>query len=118
MKIFRLPWSDINSLSLVSEEDRKLPLEYWTYQNEDKTNEEIIIELPQDKKLAEIPENKQFDCSVAFYSMTFDTKTPGKVIVNRHFVRKADQISTKDYAAFRDFLNKVSESDSKQYAIK
>ena len=50
--------------------------------------------------------------------MTFDTKTPGKVIVNRHFVRKADQISTKDYAAFRDFLNKVSESDSKQYAIK
>jgi tetratricopeptide (TPR) repeat protein len=118
MKIFRLPWSDINSLSLVSEEDRKLPLEYWIYQNEDKTNEEIIIELSQDKKLAEIPENKQFDCSVASYSMTFDTKTPGKVIVNRHFVRKADQISTKDYAAFHDFLNKVSESDSKQYAIK
>jgi len=118
MKIFRLPWSDTNSLNIVSSEERKQTMEYWSYQNEDKTIEKIILELPQDKKFAEIPKNQKFDCSTASYSMTFDTKTQGKIIIYRYFARKADQISTKDYPAFREFLTKVSENDSKQYAYK
>ncbi len=118
MKILRLPWTDTNSLDIVAAEDRKFPLEYWSYQTEDKTTEKMVIELQQGKKLVEVPQNMNFDCPTATYSLKFDTNTPGKVIVTRHFERKADQITTKDYPAFRDFLNKVSEADSKQYAIK
>lgn len=118
MKIFRLPWSDTNSLDIVAAESRMYPMQYWSYQTEDKTTEKIVIELPQGKTLAEIPKNQQFDCPSASYSLTFDAKTPGKIIATRYFERKADQISTKDYPAFREFLNNVSEADSKQYAFK
>ena len=118
MKILRLPWTDTNSLDIVAAEDRKFPFEYWSYQTEDKTTEKMVIELQQGKKLVEVPQNMNFDCPTATYSLKFDTNTPGKVIVTRHFERKADQITTKDYPAFREFLNKVSEADSKQYAIK
>jgi hypothetical protein len=118
MKILRLPWTDTNSLDIVAAEDRKFPFEYWSYQTEDKTTEKMVIELQQGKKLVEVPQNLKFDCPTATYSLKFDTNTPGKVIVTRYFERKSDQIATKDYPAFREFMNNVSEADSKQYAFK
>jgi hypothetical protein len=118
MKIFRLPWYDSNSLDVVSAETRKYPFEYWSYQTEDKTTEKVVIELPQGKALAEVPQNLKFDCPIASYSMNFNTKTPGKVIVTRHFERKADQIEPLNYLAFREFINNVSEADNKQFGFK
>ncbi|HLP05459.1 MAG TPA: DUF3857 domain-containing protein [Paludibacter sp.] len=118
MKILRLPWTDVNSLDIVAAEDRKFPFEYWGYQTEDKTTERMVIELQQGRKLAEIPQNLKFECSIASYSLKFETNVPGKLVVTRHFERKADQITPQDYASFRDFLNKVCEADSKQYAFK
>ena len=118
MKIFRLPWSDTNSLDMVAAEERKFPLEYWTYQTEDNTTEKMYIDIPQGRKLAEVPQNLRYDCTAARYSLTFDTSVPGKLTVTRYFERKADQVELKDYTAFRDFMNKVSEADSKQYAFK
>lgn len=118
MKIFSLPWSDKNSLNIVAAEDRKYPMEYWSYQTEDKTTEKIVMELPAGKKLAELPKNVKLECANAVYSLTFDVRTPGKMIVTRYFERKTDQISTGEYAAFRNFLNSVGEADNKQYALK
>ena len=118
MKIFRLPWTDTNSLDIVSAETRKYPMEYWSYQTEDKTTEKMTVEIPQGKKLAEVPQNQKFDCPAASYQLTFDTTVPGKLKVTRYFERKSDHISIQDYAAFREFLNNVSEWDSKQYAFK
>jgi tetratricopeptide (TPR) repeat protein len=118
MKIFRLPWTDTNSLDIVASETRKYPMEYWSYQTEDKTTEKMTIEIPQGKKLAEIPQNQKFDCTAASYQLIFDVSVPGKLKVTRNFERKSDYISIQDYAAFREFLNNVSEWDSKQYAFK
>jgi hypothetical protein len=38
--------------------------------------------------------------------------------VYRMFKRKTDQITPQQYTTFRDFLNRVSEYDNKQYALK
>lgn len=118
MKIFTLPWTDMNSLDIVNLETRTWPMEYWYYQVEDETVEKIIIDLPLSKKMAENPQNVKLDCKSATYSLEFDIKTPGKVVILRKFIRKQDIIPQEDYPAFRDFLTKVSETDSKQYAIK
>ena len=118
MKIFRLPWNNTNSLSIVAAETRKYPLEYWTCQFEDKTTKIITLILPQGKKLVEVPENKQIQCPNAKYSLTFDLKEPGKVIIKRNFERTGDTVSTEDYAKFKEFIHAVNESDNKQYAIK
>lgn len=118
MKIFRLPWSDVNSLDMVAAETRKYPMEYWSYQNEDKSYEKITLNLPANVKLVEAPANKKLECPTASYSLTFDTKNPSKIIVIRTFERKKDVVPVEEYDKFREFINNVSESDNKQYAIK
>lgn len=118
MKIFALPWSDINSLDLVSSETRKYPLEYWAYQTEDVTTEKITIELPAGKKLVDTPKNIDLQCANASYKMIFNTSKQGVVEVTRIFTRKKDQITPAEYPEYRTFLNEITENDTKQYAIK
>ena len=119
MKIINLPWSEkFSSLDVVTEENRKYPLELWSYLPEDLTSEVINFVLPTGKKFMEIPQDIHIECTNADYHLTFNTKTPGKVIIRRTFERKTEQVTQKDYTAFRDFVNQVSESDNKQYAIK
>lgn len=117
MKIFRLPWTDKNSLKIVAPETRVYPLEYWKYQVEDNTTEILNVELPQGKKIVDVPQNIRYECPSAVYTLSF---TPNKngFTITRHFERIQDSISISDYKAFRDFLNKVSESDNKNYALK
>ena len=118
MKIFKLPWSDTNSLDIVSLEERTYPFEFWSYQTEDVTIEKAIIDTPTGLKLADIPQNVKYECSAAEYRLSFDTRVAGKITVTRYFERKADKVDTKDYASFRTFMNNVSEADNKQYAFK
>ena len=118
MKIFKLPWSDTNSLDIVSLEERTYPFEFWSYQTEDVTIEKAIIDTPTGLKFADIPQNVKYECSAAEYRLSFDTRVAGKITVTRYFERKADKIDTKDYASFRTFMNNVSEADNKQYAFK
>ena len=118
MKIFSLPWTDVNSLNIVSAETRKYPFQYWSYQTEDHTTEIITIELPEGKKLAEVPKDIMYECANALYRLTFDTKTPGKVFVTHYFEKLKDELSIEEYAAFKKFINDVSEADNKQYALK
>ena len=119
MKILSLPWTEkISSLEIVTSEERKYPIELWSYMMEDVNNEEIIITLPAGKKFVELPANASFDCANASYRLTFDTKNPAKIIGHRTMTRKSEQVMPAEYAAFRDFINRVSESDNKSYAIK
>lgn len=119
MKILRLPWTDrISSLEEVTAETRQYPMEFWAYQPEDINVEQINIILPPGKQFVELPQDVRLTCANAAYQLTYNNKTPGIVTIRRTLQRKTEQVSTQEYAAFRDFINKVSENDNKQYAIK
>jgi hypothetical protein len=118
LKILTLPWSDTNSLDLVSLDSRTYPLEYWSYQVEDQTTEIMTINLPVGVKLAEAPQNIQYSCPSAAYSLKFDASKPSKLVITRYFERKQDVIPPTDYVAFKDFMIRVSESDNKQLGLK
>jgi predicted Zn-dependent protease len=119
MKILKLPWvNKISSLELVTAETRNYPIEFWQYLSHDYNTEQINLTLPQGKKLVEIPKDVHLECANAVYDLKFKVLANGQICINRNFVRKTDQILPKEYNAFREFLNKVSESDNKQYAIK
>ncbi len=119
MKILYLPWTEKQiPLETVAEETRKYPLELWSFLSDDTSSEVITLNLPAGKQLVEIPKNITLDCENASYELTYNLKIPGKVIAYRTFKRKNEQVTVEQYAAFRNFLNKVAESDNKQYAIK
>jgi len=119
MKILNLPWTGkFSSLDIVSEETRNYPLEFWSFLNDDLNTEVMNITLPKGKAFVEIPQDVHVECTNASYQLTFDTRTPGIVIIHRNFTRKTEQVTPQEYPAFRDFIHQVSESDNKQYAIK
>lgn len=119
MKIFMLPWTQkISSPDAVAAESRTYPMEIWSFLPEEFSSEEIVLNLPQGKKMIELPADIKYECANASYQLTFDTKNPSKIIIHRYFQRKTEQVIPSQYADFRNFLNKVSESDNKQYAIK
>jgi len=119
MKILNLPWTEkISSLEVVTAESRKYTIELWSYMREDIDNEEMVINLPVGKKFVELPVDASFDCANASYKLTFDIRNPTKIIAKRVMIRKTEQVSPAEYIAFREFINRVSESDNKQYAIK
>jgi len=119
MKILNLPWTGkFASLDIVTEETRKYPLELWSFMNDDFNSEVMNITLPKSKTFVEIPQNAFYECANASYQLTFDTGTPGMVIIHRNFTRKTEQVTPEEYTSFRDFIHQVSESDNKQYAIK
>lgn len=119
MKILQLPWTDkISSLEAVTAETRKYPLELWQYQSDEMNVQTIVINLPQDKKFVEVPQDIRLETDGAKYSLLFDAKTPGKMSVTRTFQRTGEVIGTDAYPKFREFINLVSEADNKQYAIK
>ncbi len=118
MKIFRLPWSDaVKSLEITALETRKFPLEFWASLFSDSESEEIELQLPQGKKLVEVPKNIKLECSAAVYELTYNVTKSGVINVKRYFAKKKDVVPTEEYNEFRTFMNAVSENDNKQYAI-
>jgi hypothetical protein len=119
MKIFQLPWSDkLSSLSEMAMETRRYPLELWWYMGDDGAEEQIEIALPQGKQWAEAMKDVNLQCANAAYSLTYDTTVPGILKAKRSMQMITNLVKPEEYVAFRSFLQAVSESDNKQYAVK
>jgi len=119
IKIFRLPWSEgFRSLDFLSLEKRDFPFQLWTLRMEESNREVITVQVPKDKMLAELPKNVVLSCPAADYSMTYTMSSPGVMKAVREFKRKKDLVNVNEYDAFREFFNKVAESDMKQIGFK
>ena len=119
MKILKMPWVDLNSnLSIVSVEKREYPVLLWSYSSQEEETETIKLILPAGEIIVEKPKDIVVSCPSATYTLTFDSTKPGILVAKRKFVVLKDIVSTSEYDAFRDFMNKVSEHDTKQYAFK
>jgi tetratricopeptide (TPR) repeat protein len=118
MKIFRLPWSErVASLEFVANETREFPFLLWEMFEEEIMQETISLTLPAGKKLLEIPAPVNLSSDFADYKMTYEPKGD-KLLIIRELKVKKDIIPVAQYAAFREFFNKIVEADTKQYAFK
>ncbi len=119
IKIFRLPWSEaFRSLDFLSLETRKFPFLVWSFNSAETTREIMNIEIPKGKMLAELPKNVLLTCDAADYSLVYNTTTLGKLQAVREMKFKKDKVNPEEYAAFREFFNKVAEADTKQLGFK
>lgn len=119
MKLFTIRWSDaIRSLEEFSLETRKYPFELWMYMMEESLSEVITIQIPEGKKLIEIPENVHLECANMVYDLTFSMNSSNVLIGKRSMIRKAEVVTPEEYAEFRTFMQAVIERDTKQYVFK
>ena len=118
LNIFSLPWADkISSISFMSNEERKYPINFWDYLEFDKAKETISISFPTGTKLAEMPKNVSLSCSAADYKITYKMEGT-KLIAVREMIVKKDVVNPNEYDELKSFFEKVVEEDTRQLAFK
>ncbi len=118
LNIFSLPWADkISSISFMSNEERKYPINFWDYLEFDKAKETISISFPTGTKLAEMPKNVSLSCSAADYKITYKMEGT-KLVAVREMIVKKDVVNPNEYDELKSFFEKVVEEDTRQLAFK
>ncbi len=119
LTIMPIPWTDqATSEEFQGNDKREFTLEYYIAALEG-SSETITITLPTGKKVVDIPQNQEFSFEGITYSLSFKTDN-GKLVTTRKFsapIEKAT-IASEKFPAFKEFYNKIVESDAVQIAIK
>jgi hypothetical protein len=68
-------------------------------------------------ELAELPVNVQISNPIADYSLVYKQK-PGKLVLNRKFMFKKDNIGVEEIKDFQLLYRKIIAADNKQIALK
>jgi cytochrome c-type biogenesis protein CcmH/NrfG len=116
--LFKLPWAnEFEQLDFLSNSERKYPILIWKFDEINRTTENMVVTIPSDKKLFEMPESKTIDSKYATYTIEF-TKKGNKLFIEKAVQYKTGHIPVDEYEEFRSFYQKVIESDQQQIAFK
>jgi hypothetical protein len=117
LKLLSLPWSErCKSTDFNFTDDRKFPIDLWNI-DADGEEETIELNLPTKMELAELPVNVQISNPIADYSLVYKQK-PGKLVLNRKFMFKKDNIGVEEIKDFQLLYRKIIAADNKQIALK
>jgi tetratricopeptide (TPR) repeat protein len=104
-------------MDFLNNQDRKYPLAFWKYINDDFQEETVTINFPKGMYLVATPKNKSYSSKYADYTLTFK-KVGNKLIIKRRFDFKEDVVPTADFEAFGAFYTKVIKADETQIGFK
>ncbi len=104
-------------IDFINNPDRKYDLAFWKYINDDSQTEDLIINIPSNMYLAELPKNKIYSSPYVDYSLTFK-RSKGKLLVRRKMIFKKDVVPVSDFNSFADFYAKVIKADKTQIGFK
>ncbi|MDC1068569.1 transglutaminase domain-containing protein [Candidatus Kapabacteria bacterium] len=117
MEIIKVPWTDVFEFSeIVSQENRKYPLALWMVYNSDFNEENFTINIPDGKKLIEMPNNVSISNEIFDYNISFEQKA-NKLICRRFSKMKSDIVSPEQYSKFKLDFEKIMKADKTQIAI-
>lgn len=119
MGMIKVPFTDvIATLDNFSIDNRKFPIEYYSYENTDEYETVIRIRAPKGKTFFEIPRDESMSFKNCKYSIRFIKNQPDEVTVVRKATLIRDNIAPADYGAFQDFFNKIVKVESKYIGFK
>lgn len=120
LKTFKIVYPDIvASLNNFSADKRIYPIEYWNYENADDYETTVNITAPAGMKFVELPKGETLSFKDLKYSIKYNLKSPGELIVTRKFSDgREQQILPGDYVAFKNFFEKIVRAEQKFIAYK
>jgi hypothetical protein len=115
--LFRIPYNEKQDpVDFLSDNTRKYPVDFWQYLAYDIAKEVITVEIPEGKKLLELPKDQKFSCAMADYSLTF--RVSGKILTITRMVNiKTELMPVSDLAKTRAFFEEVVKADDTQLAF-
>jgi tetratricopeptide (TPR) repeat protein len=117
LTIVKIPLTERMPYLNFLQDGRKYPIESWKYLFCDTLTEELIINFPENKTLAEVPKSVHYSCRQADYTLIF--KVQGKrLIVVRKLVCNMNYVPVSDYPAYRSFMEAMISSDNQQIGFR
>jgi tetratricopeptide (TPR) repeat protein len=118
MKMIKVPFIDlVATLENISAEERKFPIEYWSYENTDVYETTVTIQLPAGQKFIEVPADQSLSFKESTYSLKY-FKEGEKLKVVRTAKLQRENIAPSEYAAFKKFFNDIVEAETKYLVFK
>jgi hypothetical protein len=108
LKITDVPFLDkVYTRDIIALESRKYDIDYFSYENSDEYQSEVILNVTADKKITEIPESKTFTFKGHKYQITFELVTPNSLKITRKVTLNWDKITTIDYLDYKKYVDDV-----------
>ena len=115
MKLLTLPWSDnMEPRRALSYENRQY--DYYYRADADSLFEFMTVNLPQGYEPMELPENVNYKCQAAEYSLSVKYNK-GILTAERKQLNKMGVIPPSLYKEFKEFFNQVVRSDQQKILL-
>lgn len=108
LKITEIPFIDkVYTRDIIAAENRKFDINYFFYENNNKYESEVILNIPEGKKFSEIPESKTFAFKNQNYTLQFELLKNNSLKVKREVTILWDNIKPNDYLEYKKFVEEV-----------
>ncbi|WP_170141401.1 transglutaminase domain-containing protein [Flavobacterium aquicola] len=108
LKITEIPFIDkVYTRDIIATDNRKFDINYSYYENNNKYESEVILNIPEGKKFSEIPESKTFSFKNQNYTLHFELLKNNSLKINREVTILWDNIKPSDYLEYKKFVEEV-----------
>jgi hypothetical protein len=119
LKVLDIPFIDKTyTRSVISQDKRNFDINYISYENTNKYDTEVILNLSPDKKFIEVPESKKFSWREHSYELNYDLISPNSLKVTRIVSIPWENISTQDYTEYKKFVEDIIEAEEQIVGFK
>ena len=108
LKITDIPFLDkAYTKEIIALESRKYDIEYFKYETNNEYLSEVVINVPIDKKIIEVPENKTFSYKAHKYEVSFELLKNNSLKIKRKVTLNWDKILPVDYLNYKKYVDDV-----------
>lgn len=119
MGMIKVPYTDvIATLDKFTLDKRAFPIEYWSYENTDEYETIIRLKAPPGKQFFELPKDESVSFKNSRYSLRFIKEKPDELTIIRKASLVRENIAPADYAAFKEFFNRIVKVEAKYVGFK
>jgi hypothetical protein len=119
LKITEIPFIDkVYTRDVIAAENRKFDINYFDYENNNKYDSEVILNIPEGKKFSEIPESKTYSFKNQSYSLKFELLKNNSLKIKREVSILWDNIKPNDYLEYKKYVEEIIASEEQIVGFK
>lgn len=117
IRTFKVVYPDVVAqASNFAASQRTYAIDYNAYEDTDLYTTDVTINIPEGKKLIEVPADENLSFKGMSYALSYMRVSPTQLQVLRSFKSNRNSIPKEDYTAFQTFLEKIVKAESKMIA--
>ncbi|MFN3640572.1 MAG: transglutaminase-like domain-containing protein [Flavobacterium sp.] len=108
LKVTNIPFIDVvYTKALVESEKRSYPINYYSYEDSQTYENELILKLANGSKFVEIPDSKLLQYKGHQYDLKFELMNDQELKITRNVYLSFENISPEEYISFKEYIEEV-----------